>query len=450
VATNQFVQPFDAAGSNAYSPSALAALSNIASGVLPGIGDPLLYNSLCRQSGVWAFILGQLIVNQLLVDADDDNTYATLLANLPLALGQANNSSNAVTDTGTANAVVITLSPVPVSLAAMAGRILLITKSASANTGAVTINSNSLGATALVKANGAALVNGDWAAGTVGYVYCTGTGFKLLNTPISSFGGVVGGGQCRFVYTSTTVVTLFPKNGNVVVVGGAPVALPAAGVTAANTSVYVNGTPSSNLAASTTYFVSLSLISGTPTLQFWNASTYSHILDTTAGNIGIEVISLSGTPSTGQSLVGMVTTNASSQFQVQGVGTSSWFNRRAVGITGVSSSGATTTSMTLVELSSTLRVYFQAWALESISSSVGGTADNSSSGNSCNCAVGLDGVAESIIDGGMYSTPGGASSGLFSQYIAAVTEGSHYVTPMVNVSSGTGAFALAASCTVFA
>jgi hypothetical protein len=83
--TNEFVQAFDAAGSNAYSPAALAALSNISTGVLPGVADPLLYNALSRQAAVWAAVLGQIIVNNLGVNADDDNTTATLITNIQAA-----------------------------------------------------------------------------------------------------------------------------------------------------------------------------------------------------------------------------------------------------------------------------------------------------------------------------------------------------------------------------
>ena len=69
-------------------------------------------------------------------------------------------AGNYAVDTGTANAMVVTLSPVPASLAALAGVPIRTKKIASANTGAVTIAVNGFTATALKTNAAAAMVNG--------------------------------------------------------------------------------------------------------------------------------------------------------------------------------------------------------------------------------------------------------------------------------------------------
>lgn len=85
------------------------------------------------------------------------------------------------TDTGSANAMVIMLTPVPVSLASLAGRIFIVTKSAAQNTGNVTLNANGTGAAQVLTAQQTQLFRGQWPANALGILYCTGTSFILLN-----------------------------------------------------------------------------------------------------------------------------------------------------------------------------------------------------------------------------------------------------------------------------
>src|SRR6185312_2513629 len=128
------------------------------------------------------------------------------------------------------------------------------------------------------------------------------TGFAGVTAEIAE---AVPVGQCTFQYVSATSVKLLPKNGNSLKIGGALYGIPAAGISAGNAGVLVNGS-SGSLAASTRYLVSAYNNGGTMALAFWAASTYSHMADTTAGNIGTEVISLSGVPTTAHTLIGMV------------------------------------------------------------------------------------------------------------------------------------------------
>ena len=92
------------------------------------------------------------------------------LNNLPFLKSQ--------TDTGTANALVVTE---PAISALFVGLTLTIKKSSSANTGAATLNVNGLGATTLVWADGTVLVAGDWPASVTGIVEYDGTQWNLLS-----------------------------------------------------------------------------------------------------------------------------------------------------------------------------------------------------------------------------------------------------------------------------
>ena len=155
-------------------------------------------------------------------------------------------------------------------------------------------------------------------------------------------------GGCRFQFGSATSVVLKPYNGNGIKINGVYYAIPVNGVISANTSTFVSGVSNSNLAASTAYLVYLFNNGGAPALDFWPLSG-GHVTDSSAGNIGVEVRSNSGSPDSTRTLVGAVLTNASGQFQNSSsvAGVASWFNRRQLiaftSIAGSTNSTATTT-----------------------------------------------------------------------------------------------------------
>jgi len=165
--------------------------------------------------------------------------------------------------------------------------------------------------------------------------------------------------QCgRLSYVGATQIKLAPFNGGSVKIAGLLYAIPSAGITAANTSVYVNGVAGQNLAASTLYYVYLFNNAGTLTIDF---STTGHATDTATGNVGVEI--KSGDNS--RTLIGMIYTNGSSQFSdtQQFRGVASWFNRRLRALVGINTSNAQTSSTTVwVELDSSKRAYFVTWA----------------------------------------------------------------------------------------
>lgn len=93
-----------------------------------------------------------------------------------------NNIGRYVTDTGAANAYIIILNPVPVAY--LSGQEFTF-KASNANTGASTLNVNSLGVKSIVKRDGTALSSGDIPLSSICKVVYDGINFQL----ISSSGG---------------------------------------------------------------------------------------------------------------------------------------------------------------------------------------------------------------------------------------------------------------------
>jgi hypothetical protein len=117
-----------------------------------------------------------------------------------MALGQAQDGDPDWRGTagGTANA--ITLSTAPVTTAYVTGEIHTFKTGASANTGAVTVNVNSLGAKSLVSPQGAALLAGQLPAGSLVTMRYDGTNFMLSALPASALAPAARTGD----YTLTT------------------------------------------------------------------------------------------------------------------------------------------------------------------------------------------------------------------------------------------------------
>lgn len=87
---------------------------------------------------------------------------------------------------GTANALTATLSPIPTALSAGLVVNLII---ATTNTGAATLNLNSLGVKTIVRPNGDGLVQGDLLAGRMRTLIYDGTNFQLAASPQIGSGG---------------------------------------------------------------------------------------------------------------------------------------------------------------------------------------------------------------------------------------------------------------------
>ena len=101
-----------------------------------------------------------------------------ILLQTPLQAG----AYNYAIDTGSANALVITLSPAPTALTVGMSVKTLVKASC---TGATTINVNNLGAVAIKKKFNVALASGDIVAGMMIELMYDGTNFQL-NTPVAN------------------------------------------------------------------------------------------------------------------------------------------------------------------------------------------------------------------------------------------------------------------------
>ena len=101
-------------------------------------------------------------------------------AALPTTSRVQSNAYNFANASGTANSIVITLSPSPVNLAALLGAPVIIKTTTSANTGPVTININGLGSVSIVAVGGGALGSGAIPANAIIEIVYDGTNFLLI------------------------------------------------------------------------------------------------------------------------------------------------------------------------------------------------------------------------------------------------------------------------------
>jgi hypothetical protein len=353
-------------------------------------------------------------------------------------------------DTGSANAYAVALSPT-LSTAPSAG-IPIRFLAANSNTGASTLNAG-WGVVQIVRRDGSACIGGEIIGGQIVEVFFDGTKAELKNVAPATAAAISAGtdtqsgvtpaqlsaaigtallvsGQCRLGYTSATAITLAPYNGDRVPVAGALIALPAAGVSAANTNVTVNGVAAQNLANSSVYLVALNQ-SGT--LEYWSLAT-GHSPDSTAGNIGVEII----TGHANKTLVGMVVTNSSGQFSSFLV--LSWFNRQLqYQRTNFTVARSVNSGAALAEINAEIRNSFLLWAGQNVPFNFSGYVTITSGNDVANTAISFDGAAVEP-DGAAYEGYTGNTSSGFS--IAGtktgLSEGLHYATVFGQVTVASG------------
>jgi hypothetical protein len=197
-------------------------------------------------------------------------------------------------------------------------------------------------------------------------------------------------GECLLTRASATQIALSPKNGCNIISGGVQYQLPAAGVTAANTNVWVNNTANQNLAASTVYLVSYNGSLGV--LKFWALSTYGHNPDATAGNVGTEIIFNGATPLTAETLVGMIITNSSSQFPANGssngINLINWFNRALQVAASPPTLSVSTGASGPTELTTSARAPVLVWSGAEVTISCNGYSSGNGAGVTTTTGVG--------------------------------------------------------------
>lgn len=243
--------------------------------------------------------------------------------------------------------------------------------------------------------------------------------------------------QCgRLVYVSSTQIRLDPQDGNTIWVNTGSTwkrrTIPSAGITAANTSVFVDGVSGQNLAANFQYFVYLFDNAGTLTMDF---STTAPAVDATTGlKIKTGVAS--------RLLVGQVKMNGSTpgQFQTPAL-VLSWYKRRGIRASASFTTARTTTSTTIVEINSEIQVKFLSWAEEAVLANFDGFGSNSNANVAILTKITLDGVVTEIADILVTTPVTGDYRDNFSLAGAAdVTEGYHYATIGGYVGANTGSW----------
>lgn len=218
----------------------------------------------------------------------------------------------------------------------------------------------------------------------------TGEAIKDSGVALSS---VMPAGQCQLQYVSSTQIKLVPYGGNGIRIDGVTYPIPSAGITARTTGVYVEGVANQSLAANTQYYVYAFNNSGTLTLDFWPTSSGGHLTDGTAGNVGVEVRSNSGTPDSTRTLVGGVGTDGSIHFNDSLTNRSvlSWFNRRQKPLNGASIS-ATTTAAGMTKLTTSANeLVCMAWSTDMIELAFIGSSGSNTQGAASGTQLGIGG-----------------------------------------------------------
>jgi len=258
-------------------------------------------------------------------------------------------------------------------------------------------------------------------SGVTADVYCDGTNV-ISDIPTL----IVGHGECRLEYVSSTSIKLSRYNGRYLNINNAYETIPSAGVTLANT----------GLTAATLYYIYAYMNAGVMTLE---ASATGHSTDATTGveiKTGDATRTLVGMAYMGAGTPGTFVDSATQRY------TRSWFNRAAT--TGLSafSAARTTNSTTAVELNTEIRNAYVCWTDDTVLSEANGMVENSSVAATYTY-IGIDG---SVVDGHIgtadtvYKFPFGIMT-----LSRGLSEGLHYSTLMGKVVGGTTTWTGAAS-----
>lgn len=320
-----------------------------------------------------------------------------------------------ITAGGTANALTITTNSPFTTYAT--GQIAVF-KAASTNTGATTINANSIGAKSVRKDGDAALSGGELSAGHYyAVIYSTalngGSGGWLLVNPTNT----EGLGQCRLTLSGGNLL-LSRFNGSRLTINGIGENIPSAGITLAAT----------GLTPSTLYYIYAYMNSGTMALE---ASTTVPVADTATG---IQIKTGDAT----RSLVGMarpVTGPAWADTTAQRF-VLSYYNRVRKRAEGSFTASRSTTSTTFVEINTEIRFEFLAWGDTDLSFGANGTAYTNPGAGTIYTRIALDGTTNWVAQQGQatatdYLIPVTATGS------ATPTVGYHYATLIGRVTSGT-------------
>lgn len=237
----------------------------------------------------------------------------------------------------------------------------------------------------------------------------------------TDFAGGTPEGKCRLVYSSSTLLTLQPYQGNQLWIAGA------------NRTINSPTLSNAGLSASTLYYIYASWDGSTASLL---ASTTGHVTDP---KTGVEIMSGDAT----KTLVGMIYTGTGSPGTFADSATqryvASWFNRQAR-FMETSASGKNI-SATAASLGLTLR--FVSWADEAVSASSFGLGAANSAASYVQIFPMVDG---STVSGAQPSTAQESTGGYYLPVSfsrsATLSENAHSVDVSGGVNSGTGVVSL--------
>lgn len=236
----------------------------------------------------------------------------------------------------------------------------------------------------------------------------------------------------RLTFVSATALKFAPFKGNKIQINGALYTIPNAGIAGlTTTSAFLNGIGSSSLAGNILYYVYAFNNSGTVTADF-RTDGNGHITDTTGGNEGVEVRCSTGTtPDPTRTLIGIIRTNAASQFANSNTQRllRSWFNQVSVPFSNSLSGQTTTVSTTGVEISAAIRCEMVVWATDVITASLLGSMQNSGVQKSY-ASIGWDGAITSAAYNSVCGGVAGIATPLGVVESKSLSEGYHYVTHM--------------------
>src|ERR1019366_3071797 len=146
--TNDFLPLGVAGGSNVESQALWSTDTIRMTGLQSGIVSSAALNKALRQATSVAAMIGQYINTYVAVNATDDGNITNLVSNFNTAVGGSiSGTIKSGTDTGAANAYVVTTSPTIVSLTQFT---TVVFKANNANTMASTINVDGFGVTQIV------------------------------------------------------------------------------------------------------------------------------------------------------------------------------------------------------------------------------------------------------------------------------------------------------------
>ncbi len=235
-------------------------------------------------------------------------------------------------------------------------------------------------------------------------------------SPVSLTPVVLAHGQCHFAFVSTTQVKLSPKGGRLLTIGGKDEQIPAAGVVLANT----------GLTAASRYYVYAYMAGALMTLE---GSTTGHSTDAASG---VEV----KTGDSSRTLVGLVYMGAGTPgvFQAQGLGTLSWFNRRAQHVHVHSAIYNSRNNAVYGEIDIGFRVHFVNWADDNPRACIVTTHGANAAGDGWG-ALYLDGTTLKVEQYHGQASADFSPMTLYDEMQGITNETDHYITMFVKGST---------------